>query len=87
MSNKILLSKSIFSDEYENFLKILIEARKKLNLTQQGLAVYLNKPQSFVSKYERKERRLDVIEFVIISKILGLDPCTVIQTIEKNIYN
>ena len=51
----------------------MIKARKSAGLTQMQLAQRLAVPQSFVSKYERGERRLDFTEFVEISEIIGLD--------------
>jgi transcriptional regulator with XRE-family HTH domain len=63
----------------------LITARKNAGITQQQLAVRLKRPQSFVSKYERRERRLDVIEFVTIANLVGIDPCGIIREIEKDI--
>jgi transcriptional regulator with XRE-family HTH domain len=60
----------------------VIAARKQAGVTQQRLAELLNKPQSYVSKYERKERRLDVIEFLAIAKVLELDPCNAIKEID-----
>ncbi len=77
--------KSVFTDEYNEFLQVMVAARKQANLTQQRLAELLNKPQSYVSKYERKERRLDVIEFLIIAKVLEIDPCNVIKHIDRSI--
>jgi len=43
-------------------------------MTQAELSQRLKRPQSFVSKYERGERRLDVVEFGDVAKALGLDP-------------
>jgi transcriptional regulator with XRE-family HTH domain len=54
-------------------------------MTQQEVADRLNKPQSFVSKYERRERRLDVVEFVKIAKAIGIDPCRIVREIEKRV--
>jgi transcriptional regulator with XRE-family HTH domain len=51
-----------------------IQARKSAGLTQVGLADRLRRPQSFVSKYERGERKLDVIEFCEVCRALGIDP-------------
>jgi transcriptional regulator with XRE-family HTH domain len=56
-----------------------VEARHKAKLTQQNLAQQLRRPQSFVSKYERGERRLDVIEFLEIAHVLRFDPCSVLR--------
>ncbi len=42
----------------------MIERRKEAGLTQAALAEMLSKPQSYVAKYEKGERRLDVVEFV-----------------------
>jgi len=55
------------------FRQMLVEARKSSGLYQADLAERLNKPQSYVSKYERGERRLDFPEFVVIADALGLD--------------
>lgn len=63
--------KSNFTEEYEAFRLALIAARKNQKMTQSTEAEQLGKPQSFVSKYESGERRLDVVEFCIIAKILG----------------
>ncbi|SNX59197.1 transcriptional regulator, XRE family [Nitrosomonas ureae] len=76
--------KSINSDEYHSFLECLISARKNADLTQQELADRLNKPQSFVSKYENRERRLDVIEFLQIVRAIGVSPSEVLRKMEIN---
>lgn len=59
--------------EYEHFRKLLLEARDACGLTQVQLAEKLQKPQSFVSKCERGERRVDFTEFLEIADALGLD--------------
>lgn len=48
-------------------------------ITQVGLAERLGRPQSFVSKYERGERRLDVIELCEVCHALGIDPVAFLQ--------
>ena len=59
---------------YKKFRELLIGARKTAGLTQAELSQRLNRPQSFVSKYERGERRLDVVEFGAVAKALSADP-------------
>ena len=59
---------------YKKFRELLVDVRKNADLTQAELSRRLSRPQSFVSKYERGERRLDVIEFGEVAKALGVDP-------------
>jgi transcriptional regulator with XRE-family HTH domain len=75
------VSKSVFSEEYNQFRKMLIEARKAANLTQAELSAKLERPQSYVSKYERGERRLDLIEFLQLTQVLEIDPLTFIENL------
>ena len=50
----------------------LVELREAKGLTD--IALQLGKPQSYVSKYERGERRLDIVELIAVAKVLGVDP-------------
>lgn len=52
-------------------------------MTQADLASQLRRPQSFVAKYEGRERRLDAAEFVMIAKALGADPYKLLRAAEK----
>ena len=56
--------KSLFSPEYDAFLRVLRQARENAGLTQMQAARALRKPQSFVSKCESGERRVDVVELM-----------------------
>lgn len=75
------MRKSIYEPDNNLLRELLIEARKASGLTQAALSRKLRKPQSFVSKYESGERRIDVIEFIEISKALGTDPAKIIKKI------
>jgi transcriptional regulator with XRE-family HTH domain len=75
--------KSVFSEEYNRFRQLLIEARKAAKLTQAELSAKLELPQSYVSKYERGERRLDVIEFLQVAQVLEIDPLAFIEELLK----
>ena len=77
--------KSVFTDEYGILLRRLISARGEAGFTQQDLANRLSKPQSFVSKYERRERRLDVLEFVLVCRVLKVDACSIIRMVEDSL--
>ena len=52
----------------------LVELREAKGLTQTDIALQLGKPQSYVSKYERGERRLDIVELIAVAKVLSVDP-------------
>jgi transcriptional regulator with XRE-family HTH domain len=68
------MQKSLKSPEYDRFIAILVAARHAAGVTQQALAKKIGEPQSFVAKYEGGERRLDVVEFIAITRALGADP-------------
>ena len=78
--------RSIPSQEYDIFRRCMIAARKQAQLTQESLAKSLQKPQSFVAKYENGERRLDVVEFLIVTRVIGVDPCALLSKIEQQIF-
>jgi transcriptional regulator with XRE-family HTH domain len=69
--------------EYQKLLSLLIEQRARISMTQADVARALKKPQSFVSKYERGERRLDFAETVALCKILGIDPHRLLSEFTK----
>lgn len=60
---------SINSKEYREVIERLIRARKDTGLTQVQVAEQLGKPQSFVSKVESRERRLDITELKQFAKV------------------
>jgi transcriptional regulator with XRE-family HTH domain len=76
------MPKSSFTKDYERFRQILIQARKAAGITQAELSTKLSRPQSFVSKYERGERRLDVIELLEVARALGADPHSILDSIK-----
>lgn len=56
------MAKSIFSAEYRIFRELLRDLRMRKGVTQVQLSAALGMAQSFVSKYEMGERRLDFVE-------------------------
>jgi transcriptional regulator with XRE-family HTH domain len=63
------MQKTIYSSKYKTVLQNLIKARQESGLTQVNVAEKLKKPQSFVSKVERGERRLDIVELEMFAKL------------------
>lgn len=78
--------RSISSHEYDILRRCLIAARKEAQLTQESLAKSLQKPQSFVAKYENGERRLDVVEFLAVTRVVGVDSCALLSKVEQQIF-
>jgi transcriptional regulator with XRE-family HTH domain len=66
------MEKSAFTHEYGLFLALLREVRQRQGLTQVELAERLGETQSFVSKCERGERRLDVAQLRVFCQALGV---------------
>ena len=64
-------------------LELLVQTRKDAGLTQQDLAGRLDRPQSFVSKIELGERRLDVVEFIELCRAIGTDPHRLLDGISE----
>ncbi len=60
---------SAYPEEYRRFLKKLKAARLEAGLTQVEVAKRLKKPQSFISKFETGERRIDPIELSHLADI------------------
>lgn len=72
MSKEGVFMKSIYTDEYINIISTLRAIRISKNITQAEMAELLNVTQSFVSKVENRERRLDVVEFLSWIDALGV---------------
>lgn len=66
------MSKTRYTQADDAFRELLKETRVAKNLTQAQVAALLNLPQSYVSKYESGERRLDFVETVLVCESLGL---------------
>ncbi|MBU1364546.1 MAG: helix-turn-helix domain-containing protein [Gammaproteobacteria bacterium] len=79
------MANSLHRPQYEVFRKMMVKARETAGLTQVQIADALGRPQSFVSKYERGDRRLDFTEFVEITAILGIDVAAFITAYQDSI--
>ena len=66
------MSKTRYTQADDVFRELLKETRSAKNLTQADVAKILSLPQSYVSKYESGERRLDFVETVLVCEALGM---------------
>lgn len=73
--------KSLFAEPYCQIIRRLIERRKQLGMTQWDLAMAYGEDQSFISRIERFQRRLDVYEYTVFCRILKIDPGEILRSI------
>ena len=71
--------KSAFDSGYLTIVARLTARRRELGMTQAHLAEAYGEDQSFISRVERKQRRLDVWEFVRLCRVLELHPSQVLD--------
>lgn len=81
------MTRSVFLQSYGVLTQCLVETRVAKGVTQIELAELLGRPQSFVSKVEGGDRRLDVIEFLQITTALNVDPEPIIQSVVAALAN
>jgi transcriptional regulator with XRE-family HTH domain len=67
-----MATRAAHTARYREFLRRLRAARDKAALTQVHVARRLGKPQSFVSKSESGERRIDVVEAADFARFYGV---------------
>jgi transcriptional regulator with XRE-family HTH domain len=79
------MEKSIHTDDYAALVELLRQARQAAGLTQVQLAQKLGQSQSFVSKVEVGERRLDLIQLRTILLALGTTLPDFVEQLEKKL--
>lgn len=76
------MARTIRSPGHEALCHALIDARKTAGLTQAELAARLHCHQSFVARVESGQRRIDVVELVVLVRVLGGDAETIFRLVE-----
>ncbi len=79
------MSKGIFTPNQKKLLALLRKVREEAGLRQWELAERLHRTQSFVSKVERGEHRLDLLELYEICKVLGISMQEFIKRFEESL--
>ncbi|WP_367380891.1 helix-turn-helix domain-containing protein [Stenotrophomonas cyclobalanopsidis] len=78
-----MATKTIYQSVYLRLVGQLRERRESLGISQTKLAAHLGWPQQRVSFVESGARRLDVLEFCLISSALGLSSSEVSEQVVK----
>lgn len=76
------MAKTIRSSGHEALRDALIAARKSAGLTQADLALRLRCHQSFVARVESGERRVDVVELIVLARALEIDAAVLLAATE-----
>ncbi|MGD0336203.1 MAG: helix-turn-helix transcriptional regulator [Candidatus Omnitrophota bacterium] len=63
------MDKTIYSEGHKALVKKLIEAREARKLRQEDAAKLLGRTQSYISKIEAGQRRIDLIQLKEFAKI------------------
>jgi transcriptional regulator with XRE-family HTH domain len=79
------MEKSIHSAQYAIFLNALRTMRKRAGLNQTELARRIGETQSFVSKCERGERRIDVVELRTFCKAFKISLTDFVDALEQSL--
>lgn len=83
--NKKKNKKTIHAKDYHKVIGMLRELREQNFLTQKELADRIGSDQTFISKIEIGERRLDIIELKYICEALEISLVEFIMNVEKEI--
>jgi transcriptional regulator with XRE-family HTH domain len=76
------LGKTLNSRRHKSLVDLLVKRREVIGMTQAELAARLGQYQSFVARLESGQRRIDVVEFLELSEILGFDAVQAFKTIK-----
>jgi transcriptional regulator with XRE-family HTH domain len=76
-----VLVKTLGTNQHKALVAALVAAREAAGMTQTQLADALGEYQSFVARLESGERRIDVIEFIRLSRIMGLNAAEILHKI------
>ena len=79
------MKKTLSTKESKILLEMLYQLRSSSGIRQSDLAQMLKVPQSFISKFESGERRIDLIELRAILKCLNTKLVEFITELEKRL--
>lgn len=75
------MDKTLTSSRHRALVGLLVAARQRSGMTQTELAKHLNEYQSFVARLESGQRRVDVVELIRLSEVLGFAPDDMVRAV------
>ena len=77
------MEKTLGSKQHRTLITLLIQKREQLGMTQSELAGAIGEYQSFVARLESGQRRVDVVEFLRLAKVLKFNAAAVLEDLKK----
>jgi transcriptional regulator with XRE-family HTH domain len=77
------MEKSLFTTDYKILSRLLREKREAAGLTQVDIAARIDETQSYVSKCERGERRLDLVQLRVFCRAIGISLSDLVREFER----
>ena len=74
--------RTVLRPEYDVLLRLMTDARKESRVSQKELARRLGKTQSYVSKIENGQQRVDVLEFLDYARAVGSEPAMLLLKLD-----
>ena len=78
------MPRDLNSPRYQVLRRLIRDERKQRGLSQAQVALALRRPQSYVADFERRERRIDVVEFLILAEAIGFDPLDLLARVMRS---
>lgn len=80
-----MVADSLHSDAYRSIIRNLRVAREEAGVQQTELSAALGRAHNYVSRIETAERRIGVVELIVIANALGIDPVELFARIIRDV--
>ena len=77
------MAKTLHSERHRRLAELIVEKRKRAGLTQAAVASALGRHQPFIANIESGERRVDLVELISLSEVIGFNLCEFVREIEQ----
>jgi transcriptional regulator with XRE-family HTH domain len=76
--------KTIHSKQHKRLIELVTAERKQADIRQVQLAKKLKRTQTWISRFENGEQRLDVIELIDLAEAIGFDAPALIAAVQQS---
>lgn len=79
------MADSLRSEAYRSVIQNLREVREEAGIHQAVLSAKLGKADNYISRIETAERRIGIVEIVVIARAMGMEPTELFGRIVRDI--